>query len=118
MEVPRLVIVRIGRLAEKFHQHIVSATIVIVPGMKRLMKIGYEVDEVLEGLLSLLEVFGRIGKHSPKTFNLTDHALLFWTITVRIVRILVDRNVDVVPCGSLFTSDFIRPHRCLDECCS
>ena len=72
MEIPRLAIVGIEGLPQKFYLNIIPATIMIVAGMKRLMEVAYKVDEVLEGFLTPTNMGSRIRQDMTKAFNLTD----------------------------------------------
>jgi hypothetical protein len=46
MEVPRLIVIRIDRLAEKLHLHIGPSPVMVIPGMKRLVEVAHKVDEI------------------------------------------------------------------------
>src|SRR5215217_4750628 len=115
MEIPRLVIKGVDSLAEEFHLHIVAPTVVIIPGMKRLMQVANKVDEILECFLPFLIVGSRIGEGFSKPLNLTDHTLIVWTHARGFILRILQRNVHVMPRRSLFVTDLVCPNGCLDK---
>src|SRR5690242_1690046 len=76
MEIPRFMPVRVDRLADELHLHIIPPMIIIVAGMKRLVQVTHKMDEILEGFLTFLEVGGWISKDLSKAFDLPNHTLI------------------------------------------
>jgi hypothetical protein len=68
------------------------------------MKIGDEVDEVLQGFLAFFKCHRGICDDSSKPFDLGNHALTLRTVPLRVIAVLIHWNIDVVPCGCLSDS--------------
>src|SRR5215472_9441070 len=76
MEIPGHLTGRIDRLADEFHLHIIPPMVLIIGYMKRLMEVAHQVDEILEGLLALLNIAIGPRQHVMKAFDLTNHTLI------------------------------------------
>ena len=85
MEIPGLLGKGIHSLPQELDLHIVSASVMVLPCMERLMHIRHKMHEILQLLLPLVWVDRRIRQRLSKAFDLSDHTLSLWTVPVRFI---------------------------------
>jgi hypothetical protein len=89
----------------------VTATIVVVGSMERLMKVADEVDEKTQSLRTGGKRELSVSNDFPISVDLRDHAIITPAIALRIVARASDWDVHKMPrsCARAFHPYFIRP---------
>src|SRR5690348_17718670 len=103
-------------VVEELHVDLAAAFIALAvslqafDGMKRLMQLAYEMDEIFERVRAIRYLGVRVLDHGPGTFDRADDAVagdLYLAIACSIKACRVKRNVDEVPAGRLGVGDAI-----------
>ena len=107
MKIPRLMTVWIDRLAEHLHLHIIASTVVIIPGMKRLVEVTDKVDDILQSFLTLREICGVIREECSEPLDLSDYTLVLRADLRGVILRIRNGHVHIMPRRGLFVTHLV-----------